>query len=102
MKPNVSLIATLKRVKSESGPDLFVGTLEYSALRKIKAVDIELILVPIETAPGPLAEIRSNGSGEKDGLMVFAGPAVKEAPAIWSIFLFRHEARETIHWQGHS
>jgi len=78
MKPNVSLIATLKRVKSESGPDLFTGTLEYSALRKIKALDIELILVPIESAPGPLAEIIAAGATDKDGLMVFAGPVPKE------------------------
>ncbi|MCX7013941.1 MAG: hypothetical protein NTW86_15550 [Candidatus Sumerlaeota bacterium] len=81
MKPNVSLIATLKRVKSESGPDLFEGTLEYSALRKIKAVDIELILVPIESAPGPLAEIIAAGAVDRDGLMVFAGPAPKEGGA---------------------
>jgi len=64
-----------------TGPKLFSGTFEYSALRKIKVVDINLILVPIESAPGPLAEIIAAGATDKDGLMVFAGSASKEGGA---------------------
>ena len=78
MKPTINIVATFSQTTDEGGHANFTGVIDVAALRKTKAAEIEVVLVPIESVPKTLARLMSRNAVGKDGLIMFAGAASSE------------------------
>jgi hypothetical protein len=72
MKLPINVITTLKRVPGEDGKDHFIGTLEPSVLKKARASEIDIVLMPLESIPNTLVHLMSKSGIEKNSLIMFA------------------------------
>lgn len=78
MKASVNIITTLSRVKGENGGDQFVGFIDVAKLKKAKADEIEVILVPVGSIPGTLKDLFKKADVGNDDLLMFAAMGSSE------------------------
>ena len=75
MKPAMNIISVYKKQKDDA-TEYYTGILSISALRKIKAEEVEVILIPTEHLPKSLAGMMNKGAGAD--LIMFAATGTGE------------------------
>ncbi len=81
MKPNVSIVATFSRIRTESNTDQntgFTGKIDLKALKRRGQSEVEVVLVPMESVPPTLAALMNKTGIPKDGLIMFAASNEQE------------------------
>lgn len=74
MKPTLSLISGLRKGKGEDGREQYLGTMDAATLRKCKAKEIDIVLIPVENIPKCLVDqMRKAGAGANIDMLMFAG-----------------------------
>jgi hypothetical protein len=77
MKTNLNIITAFK--KNADGAEYFTGTIDVAALRKLKQLEIEVVLMPAQQLPRPLDTIMAR-NGAADLIMFAATGASESAP----------------------
>lgn len=73
MKSNANILTTLRRIPSETGADMYTGTIDQSELKRIKDKKIEIVLMSADSIPPALASLMGTNL-DPSALIVFAGP----------------------------
>ncbi len=71
MKPGIDVISVFEKKKDENGTEFFTGTIDLKALKKIKADELRVVMMPGDLLPASLHSLMDRNTTSSNGLFMF-------------------------------
>ena len=71
MNPGVDVISVFEKKNDENGTEFFTGTIDLKALKKIKADELRVVMMPGDLLPPSLLGLMGKSEMAMNGLFMF-------------------------------